>query len=75
MKAPLYLPDLQAPCDQCDSLTGTKILFMRAGLGNACSRCGRFRKGKPYLSKDEFKALEPNMVKGDMHVYETDPSS
>jgi len=58
-KKPLYLPSLIAPCDQCERDTGTKILFMRQGLGNACAICGRLRRGKPYLSKAEFKTLRP----------------
>ena len=63
-KEPLYLPSLVADCDQCKRPTGTKVLFMRAGLGNACDQCGRLRRGKPYLSQHEFSALKPNAAKG-----------
>ncbi len=64
-KAPLQLSCLMAPCDQCGHQTGTKILFMQAGYGNACAVCGRLRRGKPYLSKAEFNALKPAEAKGE----------
>ena len=64
MKEPLLLPDLMARCEQCGRDTGTKVLFMKAGLGNACEVCGKFRKGKPYLSKKELNTLEPDRVNG-----------
>lgn len=63
-KEPLYLPDLFAQCDHCERSTPTKVLFMRQGLGNACAVCGRFRRGKPYLSKVEFEALKPSEANG-----------
>lgn len=61
---PLQLPDWKQPCDHCEKDTGTKIKFMLAGLGNACAVCGRLRRGKPYLSKAEFKALKPEPAQG-----------
>lgn len=67
MKEPIHIPNLQVRCEQCDQVTGTKILFMKAGLGNSCAVCGKFRKGKPYLSQRELIALEPNMAKGKVH--------
>ena len=63
-KEPLPLPSLVADCDQCERQTGTKVLFMKAGLGNACTECGRLRRGKPYLSQQEFNALKPSTAKG-----------
>ena len=70
MKQPLNLPGMIAPCDQCDRDTPTKILFMRAGLGNACAVCGRLRRGKPYLSQVEFQTLKPDAAKGGTHEAE-----
>jgi len=64
MKPPFDLPRLIAFCDQCDRNTPTKILFMRAGYGNACAACGRLRRGKPYLSKRYFNTLKPGVAKG-----------
>lgn len=64
---PLQLPSLIATCDQCERDTPTKILFMKAGLGNACSVCGRLRRGKPYLSKADFENQMSNSVKGGKH--------
>ncbi len=61
-KEPLSLPDVIAPCDQCEEATPTKIKFMRAGYGNACARCGRLRRGNPYLSKADFNALKPKVL-------------
>ncbi len=59
-KETLHLPNFVQPCDHCEKDTGTKIKFMKAGYGNACACCGRLRRGKPYLSKAEFKTLKPN---------------
>ena len=56
-KMPVHLPDLRSYCVNCGVETGTKVLFMRQGLGNACEDCGQFRKGKRFLSKAEFAAL------------------
>jgi hypothetical protein len=64
MKKTLSLPSMIAFCEQCDRNTPTKILFMRAGYGNACAACGRLRRGKPYLSKAEFQTLKPDAAKG-----------
>jgi len=66
-KVPAQISNLIAPCDQCERDTPTKILFMRQGLGNACSSCGKLRRGKPYLSKVEFKSLKPSVAKGGQH--------
>lgn len=63
-KAALQIPNLTAPCDQCQRDTPTKILFMRQGYGNACAVCGRLRRGKPYLSKHEFNTLKPDGANG-----------
>ncbi len=71
-KPPADFPYLLAYCDQCERETPTKILFMKAGLGNACASCGRLRRGKPYLSKVEFKTLKPNLsAKGGEHEAES----
>lgn len=70
MKKAVDLPSMIVPCDQCDRDTPTKILFMRAGLGNACAVCGRLRRGKPYLSKVEFQTLKPDAAKGGTHEAE-----
>jgi len=59
-KEPLCLPNWKQPCDHCERDTGTKIKFMRQGLGNACAVCGRLRRCKPYLSKAEFNTLKPD---------------
>ena len=64
-KPPLHLPFLVRPCDQCERNTETKILFMKAGLGNACANCGRLRRSTPYLSKTTFNALKLQIAKGD----------
>ena len=69
-REPLQLPDLSAPCDQCERDTPTKILFMRAGYGNACAACGRLRRGKPYLSRADFETQMRNSVKGGTHEAE-----
>ena len=61
---PLYLPHVVAHCHQCARLTGTKVLFMHAGYGNACTTCGSLRKRKPYLSKNELNTLKPGAAKG-----------
>ena len=63
-KEPIHLPAVMVSCDQCERDTPTKVLFMRQGLGNACAVCGRFRRGKPYLSKCEFNALKPDSAQG-----------
>jgi len=70
MKPPFDLPNLFASCDQCKRNTPTKILFMRAGYGNACAACGRLRRGKPYFSKAEFQTLKPATAKGGIHEAE-----
>lgn len=57
IRLPLLLPNLKAYCQNCDAITGTKILFMRTGLGNACAQCRQFRKGKRFISKAEFAEL------------------
>ena len=57
-REPFRLPDFLQPCDHCERDTGTKVLFMRQGLGNACAICGRLRRGKPYLSKRDFETLK-----------------
>lgn len=56
-KPPLHLPDFKAWCDNCLAETGTKVFFMKQGLGNACDRCGRFRRGKRFLKKTELAEL------------------
>lgn len=66
-KEPLQVPDFIQPCDQCERATGTKVFFMRQGYGNACALCGRLRRGKPYLSKREFKTLKPKRAHGGRH--------
>lgn len=63
----VHLPHVLADCHMCEKQTGTIILSMKAGLGNSCAVCGVFRKGKPYLSHADFKALAPDSVKGDTH--------
>lgn len=70
-KQPLHLPRLIAPCDQCKRDTATKVLFMRAGLGNACAVCGRLRRGKPYLSNTEFNKLKLEAAKGKINEAHT----
>lgn len=55
---PVHLPNLFAPCDQCLRDTPTKILFMKAGLGNACAGCGRLRRGTPYISQNKFNSIK-----------------
>ena len=57
-REPFHLPDLHASCDHCERETGTKVFFMKAGLGNACCICGRLRRGKPYLSRTDFESLK-----------------
>lgn len=49
---PIQLPNLKKPCTQCGKETPTKIVFIKKDIGNACAVCGRFRQGKPYVSKD-----------------------
>ena len=66
-KEPLHLASLIAPCAHCEHDTATKVLFMKAGLGNACAKCGQLRRGKPYLSKHEFNTLKPSVAKGGHH--------
>jgi len=44
---------------------------MQAGLGNACAVCGRFRRGKPYLSNTEFNKLRLEAAKGKIHEAHT----
>jgi hypothetical protein len=58
-------PEILAHCHQCGEQTGTAFKFMPAGIGNACAVCGSFRKGKPYISKAEFKNLMPSVAEGD----------
>ena len=64
----LRLPDWKQPCDHCQRITPTEVLFMRQGFGNACAVCGCLRRGKPYLSKAEFNTLKPtSAAKGGCH--------
>ena len=48
---PVEQPNWKQPCEQCKANTPTKVLFMKAALGNACAVCGRFCRGRPYISK------------------------
>jgi len=50
-------PQVRHECHHCEQETGTVYRPTKAGMGNACERCGSFRKGKPYVSKSEFKTL------------------
>ena len=57
-------PQVRHHCHQCEQETGTVYKPTKAGIGNACDRCGAFRKGKPYVSKSEFNALTPDGAEG-----------
>ena len=59
------LPEVLNYCHQCGTETQTVLKHMTAGIGNACSECGAFRKGKPYVSQNEFKTLTRDCAKGD----------
>jgi len=69
---PVELPHWKQPCEQCGQDTPSKVLFMKAGLGNACAVCGRLRRGRPYISKaalaeaaqSTLNALKPLRAKG-----------
>ena len=73
---PVELPDWKQPCEQCKAGTPTKVLFMKAGLGNACAVCGRLRPFRPYLSKADLavaiqgnlSTLKPWRAKGGNHA-------
>jgi len=74
---PLEFPHWLQPCEQCDADTTSKILYMQAGLGNACAICGKLRRGRPYISKADLaalaatgtiKTLKPPRAKGGKHV-------
>lgn len=68
LSAPILVPHVKAHCVQCEQATGTAFKLTKAGIGNACSRCGKFRKGKPYVSKREFESLtRHNDAKGGNH--------
>lgn len=53
---PVELPKWKQPCEQCLQDTPTKVLFMKAGLGNACAVCGRLRPFRPYIKKADLAA-------------------
>ncbi len=57
-------PQIKRHCQQCNQVTGTVFKFMPAGIGNACADCGTFRKGKPYISRNEINALMPEAAQG-----------
>jgi len=59
---PLEFPLWQQHCTQCGKSTGSKVLIMQAGLGNACAGCGKLRKGRPYLSKADLKAAASHTI-------------
>lgn len=55
---PVELPNWKQPCEQCKADTPTKVVFMKAGLGNACAVCGRLRPFLPYISKAALAAAQ-----------------
>lgn len=57
-------PQVRHHCHHCEQETGTTFKPTKAGIGNACERCGAFRKGKPYVSKAEFNTLTLATAKG-----------
>ena len=58
---PVELPNWKQPCEQCKANTPTKVLFMKAGLGNACAVCGRLRPFRPYIKKADLAAAQQTM--------------
>jgi len=58
---PVELPHWKQPCEQCKADTPTKVLFMKAGLGNACAVCGRLRPFRPYIKKADIAAAQGNI--------------
>ena len=57
----MKLPGLRENCRKCRKQTGTTILFMPAGIGNACADCGALRKlpdAKPYLRSTDYEQLK-----------------
>jgi hypothetical protein len=55
-RPPIDFPLWLQPCEQCGQETASKVLDIKAGLGNTCAICGRLRRGKPYLSKVDLAA-------------------
>jgi hypothetical protein len=60
-------PEMKRHCHQCNKTTGTVFKIMPAGVANACSECGCFRKGRPYISQEQFNQLMPDAAKGGHH--------
>jgi len=60
-------PHVRHECHQCEQETGTVFKPTKAGIGNACERCGAFRKGKPYVSKSEFESLTLHTANGGIY--------
>lgn len=60
----LNLPGIRSHCHQCNKQTGTKLLFMKAGIGNSCADCGALRRlpdAKPYLSNSDYEKLKRDL--------------
>mgnify|MGYP001578011919 CR=1 FL=1 len=64
-----------AYCHRCQMETPTIYLPLSSGhVGNCCSICRATRKGRPFISREEFQAANA-ATNGRGRIYELSPRS